>query len=69
MGNYAVGAECYFCALNLLFFICTEAKDLNCDPPLALDQAEQARVYSYTLNIQERYAACAAQSASTSAKP
>ena len=69
MGNYAVAAECYFCALNLLFFICTEAKDLNCDPPLALDQAEQARVYSYTLNIQERYAACAAQSASTSAEP
>lgn len=61
MGNYASGAESYFCALNLLFFICTEAKEIAFDPPLALDQAEQARVYNYTLNIQERYAACAAQ--------
>lgn len=61
MGNYGGGAESYFCALNLLFFICTEAKEIQFDPPISLDQAEQARVYNYILNIQERYSACASQ--------
>jgi serine/threonine-protein kinase ULK/ATG1 len=59
MGNFSGGAESYFCALNLLFFICTEAKEISFDPPLSLDQAEQARVYNYILNIQERYSNCA----------
>jgi len=59
MGNYSGGAESYFCALNLLFFICTEAKEIAFDPPLSLDHTEQARVYNYILNIQERWCACA----------
>ena len=59
MGNYSGGAESYFCALNLMFFICTEAKEISFDPPLSLNHTEQARVYNYILNIQERYSACA----------
>ena len=59
MGNFSAGAESYFCALNLLFFICTEAKEISFDPPLSLNQAEQARVYNYILTIQERYTSCA----------
>jgi len=59
MGNYTNASKNYFCALNLLFFICTEAKEIPMDKPLALSPADQARVYNYIVNIQDRYTSCA----------